>query len=115
MRRGEVYQANLDPTEGSEQSGRRPVIIVGRDAINNHSPVVIGVPCTTYSGQKVYNSQILIYPPEGGLTAPTVALGEQITALSKTRFERLRGTLSPATMAKLEQALIIALDLPDHS
>jgi mRNA interferase MazF len=34
MRRGEVYDARLDPTEGSEQAGIRPVVIVSRDAIN---------------------------------------------------------------------------------
>jgi mRNA-degrading endonuclease toxin of MazEF toxin-antitoxin module len=28
MKRGEIYEACLDPTEGSEQSGIRPVIIV---------------------------------------------------------------------------------------
>jgi len=31
MRRGEVYDARLDPTEGSEQAGIRPVVIVSRD------------------------------------------------------------------------------------
>ncbi len=34
MRRGEVYDARLEPTEGSEQGGTRPIIIVSRDAIN---------------------------------------------------------------------------------
>lgn len=28
MKRGDVYNARLDPTEGSEQAGNRPVIIV---------------------------------------------------------------------------------------
>ena len=48
MRRGEVYDARLDPTEGSEQAGIRPVVIVSRDAINAASPVFLVVPCTTY-------------------------------------------------------------------
>ena len=34
MRRGDVYDARLDPTEGSEQAGWRPVVVVSRDAIN---------------------------------------------------------------------------------
>lgn len=33
MRRGEIYDARLEPTEGSEQGGTRPIIIVSRDAI----------------------------------------------------------------------------------
>ncbi|WP_017324762.1 type II toxin-antitoxin system PemK/MazF family toxin [Synechococcus sp. PCC 7336] len=35
MKRGEVFNARLDPTEGSEQAGTRPIIIVSRDAISN--------------------------------------------------------------------------------
>lgn len=41
MRRGDVYDALLDPTQGSEQAGTRPVIIVSRDAINRASSVCL--------------------------------------------------------------------------
>jgi mRNA interferase MazF len=44
MNRGEIYQAELSPTQGSEQSGTRPVIIVSRDALNAVSTVVVVVP-----------------------------------------------------------------------
>jgi len=47
MRRGDVYDARLDPVEGFEQSGSRPVVIVSRDAVNASSPVVNAVACTT--------------------------------------------------------------------
>jgi mRNA interferase MazF len=32
MRRGDVYLVRLDPTEGSEQAGTRPAVIVSRNA-----------------------------------------------------------------------------------
>lgn len=113
MRRGEVYDARLDPIEGSEQGGNRPVIIVSRDAINANSRLVLAVPCTTYHlERRLYRSQILIAAPDGGLDRDTVALGEQVRALSKTRFLRLRGALSEQVMAHLDMALLIALDLP---
>jgi mRNA interferase MazF len=54
MKRGEVYDARLEPVEGSEQGGNRPVIIVSRDVINAYSPVVLAVPCTTYHVKNVY-------------------------------------------------------------
>jgi mRNA interferase MazF len=57
MKRGEVYIARLDPVEGSEQGGNRRVIIVSRDVINASSPVVLAVPCTTYSGSRCYEVQ----------------------------------------------------------
>lgn len=113
MRRGEVYQARLDPTEGSEQAGTRPVILVSRNAINASSPVVLAVPCTTYrAGQRIYPSQVLLRASDGGFDVDSVALAEQVRALSKLRLTRLRGMLSVEAMQALERALVIALDLP---
>lgn len=113
MRRGEVYDARLEPIEGSEQGGTRPVIIVSRDVIAANSPVVLAVPCTTYkAGKKVYPTQVLIKAPEGGLTNNSIAMADQVRVLSKTRFLSLRGILSDETMTLLNQALLIALDLP---
>ena len=113
MRRGDVYDARLDPTEGSEQAGWRPVVIVSRDAINNASNVVIGVPCTTFrAGRRVYPSQVLIRAGEAGLDHDSVALGEQVRALAKSRLGRQLGTLQPPTLRQMERALAIALDLP---
>ncbi len=34
MKRGEVYWADLAPRSGSEQQGRRPVIVISHDAFN---------------------------------------------------------------------------------
>ncbi|MBI3360500.1 MAG: type II toxin-antitoxin system PemK/MazF family toxin [Chloroflexi bacterium] len=52
MKRGDVYDARLDPTEGSEQAGTRPVVIVSRDVINDASTVVIVVPLTNAANLK---------------------------------------------------------------
>lgn len=113
MRRGEVYDARLDPAEGSEQAGTRPVIVVSRDAINASSPVILVVPCTTFRpGRRVFPSQIVIYAPDGGLAVDSVALGEQVRSLAKSRLGRLRGVLSASVVAQLDNALLIALDLP---
>jgi mRNA interferase MazF len=112
VKRGEVYQARLDPAEGSEQSGTRPVIVVSRNAINASSSVILAVPCTTYRTQRIYPSQVLIYAPDGGLDVDSVAMAEQVRVLAKQRFLRLRGVLAQGTLLQLEQALLIALDLP---
>lgn len=115
MRRGDVFEARLDPVEGSEQAGNRPVIVVSRDAINEASPVVVVVPCTAVKGERrLYPSQILLRAPEGGLRADSIALGEQIRAVSTTRLRARWGTLSPEAMRRLERALLITLDLPSE-
>jgi mRNA interferase MazF len=113
MKRGEVYDARLEPVEGSEQGGTHPVIIVTRDAINAYSPVVLAVPCTTYkTGKRVYPTQVLIQASNSGLTSDSIAMADQVRVLSKTRLLRLRGILSDEAMILLNQALLIALDLP---
>ncbi len=117
VRRGEVYDARLDPgTEGSEQAGTRPVVIVSRNAINTSSSIVLAVPCTTYRGRHVYATQVLLQAPDGGLIVDSVALGEQVRVVAKTRLLRRRGLLSPSALAEIERSLLIALDLlPDSS
>ena len=41
FRRGEIYFADLDPHYGSEQGGKRPVIIIQNDVGNKFAPTVI--------------------------------------------------------------------------
>ncbi|MGB8115148.1 MAG: type II toxin-antitoxin system PemK/MazF family toxin, partial [Candidatus Sulfotelmatobacter sp.] len=37
--RGDVFTVSLEPVQGSEQGGTRPVVVVSRDALNKFSPV----------------------------------------------------------------------------
>ncbi len=113
MKRGDVYDARLDPTEGHEQAGTRPVIVVSRDAINAHFSVILVVPCTTYRAKRrIYPSQVLIEAPDGGLINDSVALAEQVRAISHDRLGNRRGRLSDVALAALDLALLIAMDLP---
>ena len=112
MKRGEVYDARLDPVEGSEQRGSQPVVVVSRDAINESSPIVSAALCTTHrEGRRIYPSHVLVRAPGGGLDADSVILGEQVRVLDKKRLLRRRGELTPATMSRLNEALRIAFDL----
>jgi mRNA interferase ChpB len=47
MRRGEIWLVGLDPTEGHEQRGRRPVLIVSPDDFNRVTRVPVVVPVTS--------------------------------------------------------------------
>lgn len=112
MRRGEVYDARLSPTEGSEQMGVRPVVIVSRDAINANSPVIVIVPLTSAANvRRPYPNNALIAQGEGGVTVDSVALGGQVRAIAKSRLLRRRGALSDSALREVERALRITLDL----
>ncbi|MBD1399971.1 type II toxin-antitoxin system PemK/MazF family toxin [Pelovirga terrestris] len=47
MERGDIYLVSLDPTEGHEQKGRRPVLIVSPGAFNRLTKTPIVLPITT--------------------------------------------------------------------
>ena len=45
MRRGEIF--GLDPAEGHEQKGRRPVLVISPDAFNQVTKVPVVLPITS--------------------------------------------------------------------
>lgn len=45
--RGEIRWADLNPVRGSEQAGRRPVLILSHDVFNERSGTVIAVGITS--------------------------------------------------------------------
>ena len=47
MKRGDIYLVSLNPTEGHEQQGTRPVLIVSPDKFNALTKVPIVVPITS--------------------------------------------------------------------
>ncbi|HEX6442393.1 MAG TPA: type II toxin-antitoxin system PemK/MazF family toxin [Stellaceae bacterium] len=47
MERGDIYLVSLDPTEGHEQRGRRPVLIVSPGPFNRLTRVPVVLPITT--------------------------------------------------------------------
>ena len=47
MKRGEIWLAGLDPSEGHEQKGRRPVLIVSPEAFNHVTRVPVVLPITS--------------------------------------------------------------------
>ena len=50
MKRGDIYWVSLNPTQGHEQSGIRPVVVVSPEAFNRASGVPIVLPITTGGG-----------------------------------------------------------------
>jgi mRNA interferase MazF len=111
MERGEIYWFEPDPVRGSEQAGRRPALLLSRDSINRVSPVVVVLPLTTYRGQALYPSDVLVRVPEGGLVRDSVALGLHVRAVSRERLGRRIGRVGSETMRNVERALLRVLDI----
>ncbi len=47
MKRGEIWLVGLDPAQGHEQKGRRPVLIVSPEAFNRVTKVPVVLPITS--------------------------------------------------------------------
>jgi mRNA interferase MazF len=108
-RRGQVWRVSLDPTIGHELRKTRPAIVVTNDVYNAHNWVVLILPLTSRSDAE--HDQVLIRPPEGGLTNSSVTLPDQVRAVDRTRLVEYLGDLSPATMARVDDSLRMVLDL----
>ena len=109
VRRGEVWYANLDPTQGSEQSGRRPVLVLQNDAINRAISTVIAVPLTTNLRCAALPSCVLIAKGEGGLPGDSVGLCHQLRVLDEARLQEKIGKVSSATMTEIEGCVLFTL------
>jgi mRNA interferase MazF len=102
--RGEVWLADLDPTFGHEQGGRRPVLIVSVDSFNaGLSGLVIVLPIT--SRIRPLPLHIPVNPPVGGLRKPSAILCDAVRSIDQRRLIDRWGTVSSATTALVEGCL----------
>lgn len=117
--RGQIYFVNLSPTEGREQAGRRPVLVVSADAINRQPLVITVIVGTdTKNVSRDYPTNVRVAAKETGLPIDTVFLCFQVRSLDPARFidpkthrPNLAGALPAARMADVEKALRLALNL----
>lgn len=109
IERGEVWLANLDPTQGSEQAGIRPVIIFQENTLSKFTTTVISIPLTSNLRRATLPTCIQIYSGEGGLSQDSVALCHQIRVLDKTRLTKKLGQLEDSTIAALETTVLFTL------
>lgn len=47
MKRGDIYFADLDPSQGNETKHIRPVLIVSNDISNQLTPIITIIPITS--------------------------------------------------------------------
>lgn len=111
LRRGEIYLVSFDPTVGAEIRKTRPALAIQNDVANRHSSVTIVAAITSKTDEKLYPTEVPIPAPEGGLTADSVILLNQIRTIDKTRLVRRLGRVSGRTMARADQALAVSLGL----
>ncbi len=113
VKRGELYYADLSPVIGSEQGGIRPVLVVQNDIGNKYSPTIIAAAVTSKLSKAKLPTHIEL-PPSYGLAKNSVILLEQIRTLDKRRLKERIGQLPPATMTKVNKAILISLGFSEN-
>ena len=109
-KRGEVYFVELRGSQGSEQQGIRPALVVSTNLNNQFSSVVTVVPITHTIPKKLFPQNVLI--SAGVLDAlPNTAYCGQIQTIDKRRIKRFYAVLDSAVLEAVNRALRTYLDL----
>lgn len=111
FRRGEIYYADLDPHYGSEQGGKRPVIVIQNNTGNKFAPTVIVAAVTSKVTKKPNQPTHVLIDRNPAFSRPSMVLLEQIFTIDKERIQRLLGQTTPGEMYQINEALMNSLDL----
>lgn len=111
IRRGDLFWVDLNPVQGSEQGGRRPVVVIQNDVGNRVAPTVIVAPLTTTPFTKPYPINVPIPKRVAGLTQDSTALLSQIRTIDKSRLGRPIGHLPSAYLQQVNHAICVSLGL----
>lgn len=109
--RGDVYLADLFGNTGSEQGGRRPVLVIQNGIGNAFSPTVI-VACITKKIKKAnLPTHVEASAELNGLDYDSVVLMEQLRTIDKARLVEKVTHLDEKTMEQVNYAIMVSLGL----
>ena len=109
--RGEIYYADLSPVIGSEQGGKRPVLIIQNNVGNYYSSTVIVAAITGKVGKKAKLPTHYIVSDYKELGGQSIILLEQIRTIDKCRLLKYIGQISPKDMEKINRCLAVSIGL----
>jgi mRNA interferase MazF len=98
--RGDIVWADLDPTQGHEQSGRRPVVVLSQDVFNERSGTVIACALTSQEPRAGFPLTLELSVPK--LPKRSWVKISQIRTLS---VKRLGKKLGRASVEQLDQVI----------
>ena len=106
---GEIWMCNLSESEGSIQSGYRPVFILSNDKNNTYSPTLNIIPITSKMNKRKLPVHVELWSyKEYGLTMPSTRLVEQITTIPLAYLDRYIGKVSDSkTLMGISNAIAV--------
>lgn len=107
----DALYADMEPHIGSEQGGKRPVVVLQNNIGNRHSPTLIVATVTTRTEKKKNQPTHVLVDSNPAFEEPSMILLEQIFTIDKSRIERFMGYASKAEMLRIDMALPVSLAL----
>jgi mRNA interferase MazF len=109
--RGEIWLADLSPTQGHEQAGKRPVVIISTNMFNHGPAGLVFVLPLTRTDRRI-PVHVPIDPPEAGVSARSFIVCDALRSISKRRLgPSTWGSVSTATLRRVEDNLRILMEL----
>jgi mRNA interferase MazF len=108
--RGEIWNADLNPTRGYEQAGKRPVLVISTDIFNEGPADLVVVLPITSKGKGVA-LHVQVEAEESGLKMTSYVLCDAIRSIAKERLLVKLGSVDNGTLEEIEERLRILLDL----
>ncbi len=106
---GDVWLCRLDPVEGRELAGIRPVLVVSGNRYNAlPAALAIVLPLTTRDRNIAFH--LPVDPPEGGLRTGSYVLADQPRAVSTSRFIEQWGAVTRETLRNARQLVGLFLE-----
>lgn len=107
-----IFMVDLDPVMGSEQSGRRPVLVVSEEIVNQSLPILTVLPITSHKGRKIYPNEYLLSKNDSGLSKDSIVMAHQIRTISKERLITSAGEISDEPIRdEIRKIICFQLDL----
>ncbi len=103
IQQGDIYWTDLNPTKGHEQAGKRPIIILQNDILNQNLNTIIIAPTTTNLEAKDRLITYFLPATTTGLREDSVALLYQARTLDKKRLKEKITTLSSKHIQKIKE------------
>ena len=101
--RGDIRWADLHPTRGREQAGRRPVLILSNDVFNERSGTVIAVALTSQPHRAGFPLTLELSAP--GLPIRSWVKISQIRTLAVERIGSQLARATPEEMLRVIEGL----------
>ena len=101
--RGDVRWADLSPSRGHEQAGRRPVLVISHDVFNERSGTVIALAITTRPQRAGF--PLTLQLDSKGLRKRSWVKISQVRTLSTDRLSRRIARVPAETLTKVVEGL----------